>query len=205
MTELPIDVRNRELRTADQFGIKETYQSDLEGVLIPRAEIEDCVAQLGSEISAEYHSNPDFYPICVLKGAIRFFVDLLREVDLGVPYSEGVVHSSRYHAGPTTDTPTVQFFHEEQIEGKDVLLVEDILDEGYTLATLRDRIEEFDPSSIRIVTLFDKTVNREVAVDSAFTGFTVPDEFFIGYGLDYDEQYRDLRHLGVLDPEIFRG
>lgn len=202
---LPIDVTDHDLQSVDRFHINEAYRTDIEGVLIPRDEIEDCVARMAAEITAEYRSNPDFYPICVLKGAMRFFVDLLRELDLDVPYSEGILYSSRYHSGPTTETPAVQFFQEEDLAGKDVLLVEDILDEGYTLATLRDRLEEFDPNSVRIATLFDKDVPREVDVDPTFSGFQVPDSFFVGYGLDYGERYRDLRHLGVLDPEIIQG
>ncbi|MCU4751377.1 phosphoribosyltransferase family protein [Halobacteria archaeon AArc-curdl1] len=199
---LPIDVRDRDLYAPDQVHVNEAYRSDLEGILIPHEEIEDCVARLAAEITDEYRSNPDFYPICVLKGAMRFFVDLLRHLDLEVLYSEGIVYSSRYQAGPTTETPSVQFFNEDNLSGKDVLLVEDILDEGYTLATLRDQIEEFDPASVTITTLFNTSVDRDVNVDPAFKGFIIPDRFFVGYGLDYEERYRDLHHLGALDPEI---
>lgn len=197
----PIDVRDRDPYAIDQFCIKDVYRSDLRGILIPQEEIGDCVARLAADITDQYRSNTDFYPICVLKGAMRFFVDLMRELDLEVPYSEGIVYSSRYRAGPATETPAVQFFQEDRLAGKDVLLVEDILDEGYTLATLRDRIEKFDPKSVRIVTLFDAAADRDIPIDPAFKGFLVPDAFFVGYGLDYEEQYRDLRHLGVLDPE----
>lgn len=200
-----IDVRDRDPYPVDQFQINDVYRSDLTGILIPQGEIGDRVAQLATEITEEYRSNPDFYPVCVLKGAMRFFVDLLRELDLDVPYSEGIVYSSRYHGGPDSDTPAVEFFQEEHLAGKDVLLVEDILDEGYTLATLRDRVTDFNPSSVTIATLFDATPNREVELDPTFTGFTVPDAFYVGYGLDYDETYRDLRHLGILDPAIVDG
>lgn len=200
-----IDVRDRELKPVEQVRLNEVYRDDLEGILIPQNELNDRVSELGSEVADRYRSNPDFYPICILKGAMRFFVDLMRNLDLDVPYSEGVVHSSRYHAGPDTETPAVEVFQEEVIAGKDVLLVEDILDEGYTLATLRDRFQEFEPNSVRIVTLLDTAVDRDVDVDPAYTGFQVPDAFYVGYGLDYDEQYRDLRHLGVLDPDVIAG
>jgi len=79
--------------------------------------------------------------------------------------------------------------------------VEDIVDEGHTLSTLVDRIEEYDPRSVEIAALFDKAENRQVDVDVAYTGFVIPDEFVVGYGLDYDEKYRDLRHLGVVDTD----
>jgi hypoxanthine phosphoribosyltransferase len=198
----PIDVRDRDLYEVDQFDIGEAYRSALDGVLIPRAELEDCVAKLAAAITDEHRSNPDFYPVCVLKGAMRFFVDLLRNLELEVPYSEGIVHTSRYDSGPTTQTPAVQFFDEDRLAGKDVFLVEDILHEGYTLATLRDRVEQFDPNSVTIATLFDVGIDRDVDVDPAYTGFVLPDSFFVGYGLDYEERYRDLEHLGVLDPEL---
>ncbi|MFD1646921.1 phosphoribosyltransferase [Haloarchaeobius litoreus] len=198
----PIDVRDRDLYEVDEFDIGEVYRSDLDGVLIPRDELEERVAQLAAAITDDHRSNPDFYPVCVLKGAMRFFVDLLGELDLQVPYSEGVVHSSRYQSGPTTDRPAVQFFDEGRFAGKDVFLVEDILHEGYTPATLRDRVEAFDPNSVSIVTLFEVGVDRDVDVDPAYTGFVLPDSFFVGYGLDYEERYRDLRHLGVLDRAL---
>lgn len=197
-----IDVRDRDLKPVEEVSLNDVYRDDLEGVLIPGNELSERVSDLGNEISETYRSNPDFYPICILKGAMRFFVDLLRNLDLDVAYSEGVVHSSRYHAGPDSETPAVEVFQEDAISGKDVLLVEDILDEGYTLATLRDRFEALDPNSLRIVTLLDTAVDREADVDPTYTGFQVPDAFYVGYGLDYDERYRDLRHLGVLDPEL---
>lgn len=197
-----IDVRDRDLRPVDHFDLSEPYRREIEGVLISRAEIEKRVAELGTAISEDYHSNGDFYPICVLKGAMRFHVDLLRNIDLGVPYSEGIVHTSRYRAGPTTDTPDVNFFDEDILAGKDVLLIEDILDEGKTLATLRNRVEAFDPASVRIASMFDSNVDRELDIDPKYTGFSIPDAFYVGYGLDYDERFRDLPHLAVLDPAI---
>ncbi|MFC4408134.1 phosphoribosyltransferase [Haloarchaeobius iranensis] len=199
----PIDVRDRDLYEPEQFDIGEAHQSALEGVLIPRAELEERVAALGSALADEHRSNPDFYPVCVLKGAMRFFVDLLCEVDLAVPYSEGIVHTSRYDSGPTTETPAVEFFDEDRLAGKDVVLVEDILHEGHTLATLRDRVAAHDPNSVTIVTLFEVDVDRDVDVDPAYSGFLLPDSFFVGYGLDYEERHRDLRHLGVLDRAIW--
>ncbi|MFB6201480.1 MAG: phosphoribosyltransferase [Halorhabdus sp.] len=201
----PIDVRDRDLYAVDRFDLGEPYRSDLEGVLISQEEIRDCVARLAAEITDDHRSNTDFYPICVLKGAMRFFVDLMRELDIGVPHGEGIVYSSRYRSGPDSETPDVQFFQQDRLAGKDVLLVEDILDEGHTLTTLRDRIEEFDPESVTTVTLFNVGVDRAVDIDPTYRGFLLPDAFFVGYGLDYEERYRNLRHLGVLDPAVVRG
>jgi len=202
---LPIDVRDRELRAPERFDIEAGYRTELEGILLSRGELEDGVSRLAAAVTDAYRGNPDFYPVCVLKGAMRFFVDLLRELDLGVPYSEGMVYSSRYQSGPITETPAMAFFQEEHLAGKDVLLVEDVLDEGYTLSALRERIEAFNPASVEIATLFDVTSNRQVEVDPTFDGFVLPDGFLVGYGLDYEERYRDLPHLAVLDPAVVDG
>jgi hypoxanthine phosphoribosyltransferase len=197
----PTDVRDRDPDDVDQFDLSESYRSDLDGVLIPANEIQERVARIARDVSADYHGNEDFYPLCILKGAMRFFVDLNRGLELEVPYREGIVHTTRYHGGVASDTTQVTFFHEEAIAGKDVLLVEDIVDEGHTLATLVDRIEEYDPRSVEIAVVFDKVENRQVDVDVAYTGFVIPDDFVVGYGLDYDEKYRDLRHLGVVETD----
>ena len=201
----PIDVRDRDLYEVDGFEINDAYREDLDGVLIPKTELRDRVSRLAAAVTEEYRSNPDFYPVCVLKGAMRFFVDLLRGLDLEVPYSEGIVYSSRYQSGPDAETPAVEFFQDDHLAGKDVLLVEDILHRGNTLATLRERIRRFDPSSVTVATLFEVGVERDVDIDPAFTGFRLPDSFFVGYGLDYDERFRDLPHLGVLDPDVVDG
>lgn len=198
---LPIDIQDRELRSLRQFDLREGYQDELRGVLLTRREIDDCVQRLAAEITADYRGNSDFYPVCVLKGAVRFFVDLSREIELGVNYSEAVVNASRYGKGPVTDTPEVQIFDPESIAGKDVLIVEDILDEGHTLAALVDRIEDHDPSSVAIASLFSKATDREVDVDPTYEGFLIPDRFVVGYGLDYRELYRDFPHLGVVDTD----
>lgn len=197
-----VDVRDRDLYAVEQFDITEAYRSDLKGILLSQEEIATRVTQLAAAITKEHRSNTDLYPVCVLKGAMRFFVDLLRELELTVPYSEGIIYSSRYQSGPNTTTPSVQFFQKEQFAGKDVLLVEDMIDEGHTLATLRDRIKELNPRSVTIATLFDAAVDRDVDVNPEFTGFHIPDAFFVGYGLDYAEQYRDIPHLGILKSEV---
>lgn len=197
----PTDVLDRDPYDLDQFDLNEAYRSDLDGILISADEIQERVAEIARDVSEDYRGNAAFYPVCILKGAMRFFVDLNRELDLQTTYSEGIVHTERYHGGAASDTTEVQFFQADAIAGKDVLLVEDIVDEGHTLATLRDRIERHDPHSVEIAALFDKAPNRQVDVDVAYTGFVIPDEFVVGYGLDYDEKYRDLRHLGVVETD----
>jgi hypoxanthine phosphoribosyltransferase len=199
----PIDVSDRRLHDVDQLQVKETYRSDLDGILLTGGEIHDRVDRLGEEIAASY-ADREFYPICVLEGAIRFFVDLLRAVDHQDPYREGVVRASRYHGTHIADTPEVDFPDPESIEGRDVLLVEDILDEGRTLETLVERVKDHDPRSVEVATLFVKDKEREPDIDPRFEGFVIPDEFVVGYGLDYDERYRDFPHLGALEQDVYQ-
>lgn len=199
----PIDVCDRELHGVDQLRMKDTYKEDLAGVLLTAGEVHDRVDRLGDAI-AEQYDDREFYPVCVLEGAIRFFVDLLRAVEHDDPYCEGVVRASRYHGGYTSDTPEVDFPDPESIAGRDVLLVEDILDEGRTLETLVERVREHDPNSVEIATLFVKDKARGPDIDPRFQGFVIPDEFVVGYGLDYDERYRDFPHLGILEQDVYQ-
>jgi hypoxanthine phosphoribosyltransferase len=198
----PIDVSDRLLHGVDQLQVTDTYREDLSGILLTGGEIHDRIDRLGENI-ADHYADREFYPICVLEGAIRFFVDLLRAVDHEDPYCEGVVRASRYHGTHISDEPEVDFPDPERIEGRDVLLVEDILDEGRTLETLVERVQDHDPSSVEVATLFVKDKQREPDVDPRFEGFVIPDEFVVGYGLDYDERYRDFPHLGVLERDVY--
>jgi len=198
----PIDVCDRPLHGVDQLRVKPTYEEDLAGLLLTAGEIRDRVDRLGEAVG-EHYADRRLYPVCVLEGAIRFFVDLLRAVDHDDPYCEGVVRASRYHGGYTSDTPEVDFPDPDRIEGRDVLLVEDILDEGRTLETLVERVEDLNPNSVEIATLFVKDKDREPDVDPRFQGFVIPDEFVVGYGLDYAERYRDLPHIGILEQDVY--
>jgi hypoxanthine phosphoribosyltransferase len=200
----PIDVRDRDPYAIDQFDVKAAYRQDLEHVLVSHGEIRDRVARLATDVSEQY-ADGDLYPVCVLKGAIRFYVDLLRELDVEGGYREAVVHASRYHGGAGSEQADVRFFDPEAIEGRNVVLVEDILDQGHTLASLLDRIEEHDPASVEVAALFDKAERREVTIDPAFRGFVIPDEFVVGYGLDYAERFRDVPHLATVDPDAIDG
>ena len=202
MRSSPIDVRERPPSAANQFCLKDRYETDIESVLVSGGEIESRIACLADEISREYRGRDDveLYVVCVLKGAMRFFNALVPQLDPGGPVREGVVRASRYAAGgPEAERTAVRWLERDRIEGRDVLVVEDVIDEGFTLETILARLEEHDPNSIEVTVLFDKAASRKTDVDVGFTGFFIPDEFVVGYGLDYDERYRDLRHLAVLD------
>lgn len=204
MSSGPIDLRDREPYTLDQFRVNNEHKDDLEYVLLSEGEIESRVSGLAAAITREYDSreNVDLYANCVLKGAMRFFGALIPRIEVRAPVSEGVIRASRYRAGkPGSKETEVRWLDRDLIEGRDILVVEDIIDEGYTLQAVIDHLEEYNPQSIEVATLFDKVSNRKIEIDVKFTGFTIPDEFVVGYGLDYDERYRNLRHLAVLTEE----
>lgn len=204
MPSSPIDVRNRPPYAVDQFRVKDEYEPDIESILVPEGEIENRIERLADEVSREYERRGDgeLYAVCVLKGAMRFFGALTPRLDLDGAFSEGVVRASRYTGGEGGKQTEVRFLEEEMIDGKDILVVEDIIDEGYTLETILDRLDEFDPDSVEVAVLFDKVARRKTDIDIEYTGFRIPDEFVVGYGLDYDERYRNVRHLAVLDQSI---
>lgn len=205
MRSSPIDVRERPPYTVDQFCVKGEYETDIESILISEGEIEDRITCLAEEISREYRGwdGEELYAICILKGAMQFFSALIPQLDINAPVSEGVVLATRYTADePEAERAEVRWVDERRIEDKDILVVEDIIDEGFTLETVLTRLEDYDPDSVEVAVLFDKIARRKTDVDIEFTGFTIPDEFVVGYGLDYDEQYRNLRHLAVLDQSV---
>lgn len=199
----PIDIRGRALLDVDQLRVPPSYQDDLEGILLTRGEIDSRVERLAEQLDAEYaDAEGGLYPVCVLKGAMRFYGDLLQQ--LSIPFREGVVSASRYGLGgaePDGDA-TIEFLRPEAIAGRDVLFVEDIVDEGRTLAQLREVVEAYDPRSVSAISLLDKRDNRVADVELEHIGFVIPDEFVVGYGLDYEEEYRGLNHLGVLDEAV---
>jgi hypoxanthine phosphoribosyltransferase len=200
MRSSPIDVRRRTPYAVDQFRVKDDYEPDLRNILVPEGELVNRIAALADEISEEMAGEErELYAVCVLKGAMRFFGALTPQLDPRGPFSEGVVSAARYSGGTGADETSVNFLEPEMVDGKDVLIVEDIIDEGYTLEAILDRLSEFDPNSVQVTVLFDKTERRKTDIEIEYTGFVIPDEFVVGFGLDYDERYRNLRHLGVLD------
>ncbi|MBQ4093692.1 MAG: hypoxanthine phosphoribosyltransferase, partial [Oscillospiraceae bacterium] len=140
--------------------------------------------------------------VCVLKGSILFTADLMRYIDL---YTEVDTLSVSSYAGGTVSTGVVKLVKDlsNNIEGRDVIIVEDILDSGKTLSYIRDLFETRHPASIAICTLLDKPSRRSSDIQADYVGFTIPDEFVIGYGLDYDEKYRNLPFVGVLKPSVY--
>ena len=176
------------------------YQ-DLSRILVRREDIAKAVSALGKKITEDF-AGRDLVMVCILKGASVFFTDLIREVDL--PVVTEFMSVSSYGSG-TSSTGVVRIGKEldRNIEGKDVLIVEDIVDSGRTLSYLVKVLRQRQPRSVSIATLLDKPARRVVDLEVQYSCFDIPDAFVVGYGLDYDEKYRNLPDIGVLDPKIY--
>ncbi len=174
---------------------------DVQSVMITAEEIAEKVALLGRQISEDYQGK-NLLMVSVLKGSVVFVADLMRSIT--IPVSIDFMSVSSYGHG-TKSSGVVKILKDIDIdlEGKDLLLVEDILDSGKTLHYLRELLEGRNPASVRIATLLDKPSRREADVKPDYCGFVVPDEFIVGYGLDFAENYRNLPYIGVLKPELY--
>lgn len=179
----------------------EKMQDDILEVLYSEKDLKAKVAELGAQISRDY-AGKDLLLIAVLKGAVVFLTDLMRSID--VPLNIDFMVVSSYGTGVKT-SGVVKIIKDldTSIEGKDVLIVEDILDSGLTLSYLKGILEGRNPNSVRIATLLDKPANRKADIHADYSGYNVPDAFIVGYGLDYSEKYRNLPYIGVLKPEVY--
>lgn len=166
-------------------------------VLISESAIKKRIQELADDISKDY-AGKEVVLICVLKGAVMFMVDLSKE--LKIPVAFDFMDVSSYNGG-TKSSGIVKIVKDlnESIEGKNVLLVEDIIDSGRTLSYLVKVLKERKPASLKICTLLDKPERRIADVEVSYIGFNIPDEFAVGYGLDYNEKYRNLPYIGKLN------
>jgi hypoxanthine phosphoribosyltransferase len=173
----------------------------IERVLIDAETIQARIRELGAEIADAYRGQ-DLLLISVLKGSIIFMADLIRAINL--PHEIDFMATSSYGAGTRT-SGVVRILKDlnKSIEGRNVLIVEDIIDSGNTLNYLVRILQERQPASLRIVTLLDKPDRREVVTQVDWVGFSIPNDFVVGYGLDYNEIYRNLPYIGVLKPEVY--
>lgn len=177
---------------------------DIMRVLIPHETLQARVAELGREIAAAYSATSDLLLVGVLKGSVVFLSDLVR----AIPYHVTLDFIAISSYGAVTQTSGVVRLLkdlETDISGRHVLIVEDIIDSGLTLAYLTESLARRNPASLRICTLLNKPERRTAAVQVDFVGFDIPNEFVVGYGLDYAEHYRNLQYIGVLKPEIYQA
>ena len=168
-------------------------------VLFTPDRIRERVRQLGTEICADYADRCEVHLVSVLKGGVVFLADLMRV--LGRPATVDFVRLASYGSGPRPSAPPRLVKDlDDDVAGRDVLIVEDIVDTGRTLSLLIDTVRARRPRSLRTVALLDKPSRRRVTVDIEHVGFTIADRFVVGYGLDYAERYRHLPYIGVLEP-----
>ncbi len=177
-------------------------QQDLKKVLITREQIDQAVRRLGKQITEDYEGKTPVF-VCILKGAVMFFTDLLRQVDLTVT-TDFMAISSYGDSTKTSGVVRILKDLDHDVLGKDVLVVEDIVDSGLTLSYIKKALDERGANSVRIVTLLDKPDRRKVELKADYACFVIPNEFVVGYGLDFKEEYRNLPFVGVLHPRFYQ-
>ena len=177
-------------------------EKDIERVLISQIELEKKVQEIGEQISKDYDCETPIF-VGVLKGCFIFMADLMRHVSINC--SMDFMAVSSYQGTSSTGAVKINMDLNESIEGKHLILVEDILDSGVTLNYLKNYLSVRKPASIKIATLMDKPARRKADIYADYSCFEVPDAFVVGYGLDYNEKYRNLPYIGVLKPEVYQA
>ncbi|KHD35266.1 hypoxanthine phosphoribosyltransferase [Clostridium acetobutylicum] len=177
-------------------------REDIKEVLLDEEKINEKVKELGKKISEDYKGK-DLILIGILKGSVVFMGNLVKYID--IPCAIDFMSVSSYGNGTSTSgIVKVLKDLDSDVEGKDILIVEDIIDSGVTLKYLMGHISGKKPNSIEIITLLNKPERRRVEINVKYTGFIVPDYFLVGYGLDYAEKYRNLPYIGILKDEIYK-
>ncbi|MEL7647823.1 MAG: hypoxanthine phosphoribosyltransferase [Sedimentibacter sp.] len=174
---------------------------DIKNILIAEDVLQAKVAELGAKITEDYRDK-ELLLVCVLKGAVIFVSDLMRKIDLPLDIDFMAISS---YGSNTQSSGVVRILKDlnQSIEGRHVLIVEDIIDSGLTLSYLAENLKARGPASVEICTILDKPSRRTTQLDIKYTGFQVPDEFVVGYGLDYSEKYRNLPYIAVLKEEVY--
>lgn len=178
-----------------------SMHDDIKEVLVSEEQLKAKIAELGAQISKDYEGK-NLVLVSILKGSVVFMADLMRAVSIPCSIDFMVVSS---YGSSTVTSGLVKIIKDldDDLSGKDVLIVEDILDTGVTLSNLVPMLKLRNPSSVKICTILDKPSRRKADIQPDYEGFQVPDEFVVGYGLDYDEKYRNLPYVGVLKPEVY--
>ena len=176
-------------------------EQDIKKILISHDEIVTAARELGQKLTKDYQGkNPIL--VGILKGSVPFMAELIKHIDTHIELDFMLVSS--YHGG-TSSSGVINIIKDidQDIKDRDILFVEDIIDTGKTLKSLKELFEGRQPASVKIATLLDKPEGRLVEIEADYTCFTIPNEFVVGYGLDYDENYRNLPYIGVLKEEVY--
>lgn len=185
-----------------RVNLVDNLRLDMAEILLEEDQIQERVRELGQQITEDY-AEGNLLVVGILKGAIIFLADLLRSIDLKCRLDFMAV-SSYGDAVQSTGVVRILKDLEQSVEGKDILIVEDIVDSGLTLNYLVQNLQSRRPTSLKVATFLDKPERRKVDVKVDYLGFTIPDRFVVGYGLDYAEKYRNLPYIGVLKPELVK-
>jgi hypoxanthine phosphoribosyltransferase len=178
------------------------FHEHMDRVLFTREQIERRVRELGEEIARDY-ADRDPHLVTILKGSIPFIADLIRAMDL--PLSIDVLGLASYAGHQSSGEVRLTKDLDDPLEGRHVLVVEDIIDTGLTLSYVMRILRQRGPASVKIATFLDKPSRRAIPMEVDYVGFTIPDAFVVGYGLDWKQRYRNLPYLGVLKPDIYAG
>lgn len=179
------------------------YNQFLSEVLIEEADLQKRIAELGAQISRDY-AGKELLLVCILRGGVMFLTDLMRHID--IPHAIDFMAISSYGAGARQSSGSIRITMDltNDIFGRNVLLVEDIVDSGHTIAHVLEMLETRAPESLKVCALLDKASRREVDVPLDYIGFDIDDKFVFGYGLDLDEYYRNLPFVGVVDLNVYQ-
>ncbi len=179
-----------------------SMDNDIREVLVTEEQLKQRTLELGAQISKDYEGK-NLLLVSILKGAVVFMADIMRAVT--IPCSIDFMVVSSYGSENTVSTGLVKIIKDldADLRGKHVLIVEDIMDTGITLSNLMPMLAMRNPESVKVCSILDKPSRRKADIQPDYTGFQVPDEFVVGYGLDYDEKYRNLPYVGVLKPEVY--
>jgi hypoxanthine phosphoribosyltransferase len=181
----------------------QAYQEFLKEVLIEEDTLKARIAELGAEISRDY-AGRDPHLVCILRGGVVFLTELMRQIT--IPHTIDFMAISSYGAGARQSSGQVRLTMDlkDDIHERHVLLVEDIVDSGFTISSVMELLSVRRPASLKICTLLDKVERREVDVPINYCGFVIPDQFVFGFGLDLDEYYRNLPFIGIVNPDKFQ-
>ncbi|MEM6282384.1 MAG: hypoxanthine phosphoribosyltransferase [Chloroflexota bacterium] len=181
------------------------YEKYLKETMIEADDLQARIAALGAELTADYDNTEDLLLVCILKGGVMFLTDLMRYMD--VPHEIDFLSVSSYGSGARSSTGKVRIDMDlkSQVTGRDVLIVEDIIDTGHTLRFVMDMLEARKPKSLKLCTLLDKPERREVTIEVDYVGFEIENKFVFGYGLDLDEKFRNLPFVGVVDMDVLNN